>query len=97
MRGEQAVDELFDVIRTVEKLHDPDIATIVVDGKSESKIYINIVGDPTETIYDVGLGLIDVDHDCLDGFDRFSVTDINGVEVVWVEKKAPNAATSEAN
>lgn len=97
MRAEQAIDELFDVIRTVEKLHDPDIATIMVDGKSESKIYINITGDPTETIYDVGLGLIDVDHNCLDGFDRFSVTDINGVEVVWVEKKAPDAATSGAN
>ena len=96
MKAELVLDALIDLPQTIKRLHDPDIITAEVGGYRPARVNLLMIGDPTEVIRDIGTGLIDVDEDWDPAWTQKTMTDINGVEVYWLEqKKAPDAATSE--
>lgn len=97
MTGEQVIGELMALRHTVEKLTDPDILSVnVYDG--QSIVQLHLIGDPTEVLGGaIGNDLYHVEHDRPEGWDRCSITDTNGVEVFWLERKAaPDVAASRA-
>lgn len=97
MKAEAVMDELMDLRQTVSRLHDPDIITAEVGEYRPARVHLQITGDPTDVIRDIGTGLIDVDEDWDPAWTRCSINDINGVEVYWLKmKEAPDAATSGA-
>lgn len=96
MKADMLLDALIDLQQTIKRLHDPDIITAEVGEYRPARVHLQIIGDPTEVIRDIGTGLIDVDEDWHEDWIYNRMTDINGVEVYWLEqKKAPDAATSE--
>ena len=96
MRAEYVTDRLRDLIETVKRLHDPNILSLNIGNYSLDGIHLQIEGDPTPVICDIGLGLIDRDEEWDEEWTRCSMNDINGVTVYWLEKKeTPDAATSE--
>ena len=98
MKADMVLDALIDLQQTIKRLHDPDIITAEVGEYRPARVHLQIIGDPTEVIRDIGTGLIDVDEDWHEDRIYNRMTDINGVEVCWLEqKKAPDAATSETN
>ena len=97
MKADMVLDALMDLQATVKRLHDPDIITAEVGEYRPPRVHLQITGDPTDIIRDIGTGLIDVDDDWDPAWIYKSMTDITGVEVYWLEmKKAPDAATSGA-
>ena len=97
MKAEAVMDALMDLQQTIKRLHDPDIITAEVGEYRPPRVHLQITGDPTDVIRDIGTGLIDVDEDWDPAWIYKSMTDITGVEVYWLEmKKAPDAATSGA-
>lgn len=95
MKAELVLDELMDYAETIKRLHDPIILSVCL-GETLRGIHLQIHGDPTPVICDIGVGLIDRVEDWHEDWIYNRMTDINGVEVYWLElKKAPDAATSE--
>lgn len=97
MKAEKVMDELMDIRRTIGKLHNPEILSIVISESIRANVHLYITGDPTEIIAEIGNGLIDVDEEWDTECARCSMIDTNGVEVYWLKwKAAPEAGTSEA-
>lgn len=97
MTGEQVIGELMALRHTVEKLKDPYILSADVYS-DQSTVHLRVDGDPTEVLGGaIGNDLYRVEHDRPEGWDRCSITDTNGVEVFWLERKAaPDVAASRA-
>jgi hypothetical protein len=98
MTGEQVIGELMALRHTVEKLKDPYIISADVYS-NQSAVQLHVDGDPTDVLGGaIGNDLYRVEHDSPDGWGRCSITDTNGVEVFWMEKRkaAPDVAASRA-
>lgn len=96
MKADMVLDALAELQQTIKRLHDPEILTAEVGEYRPARILLHMRGDPTETIQDIGLGLINKDDEIYTEFSLCHMDDINGVRVEWLErKKAPDAATSE--
>lgn len=98
MKADMVLDALIDLQQTIKRLHDPEILTAEVGEYRPARILLHMRDDLTETIQDIGLGLINKDDEIYTEFSLCHMDDINGVRVEWLEmKKAPDAATSETN
>ena len=98
MNADMVLDALAELQQTIKRMHDPEILTAEVGEYRPARILLHMRGDPTETIQDIGLGLINKYDEIYTEFSLCHMDDINGVRVEWLEmKKAPDAATSETN